>query len=97
VGVAIAFGALPIAMLHDWLLAGDPFYWLAVPARYTALFNPGLAPIDPIAYAGVLGGRLAPEWPLVALAALGVYALVRLREWLALAGIAALALGVAAL
>jgi hypothetical protein len=97
VGVAIAFGALPIAMLHDWLLSGDPFYWLAVPARYTAIFNPGLAPIDPIAYAGVLGGRLAAQWPLVALGALGVYALVRLREWLALAGIAALGLGVAAL
>ena len=39
-------------MLHDWLLTGDPFYWLAVPARYTAIFNPGLAPIDPLAYAG---------------------------------------------
>ena len=63
-GVLIALAAVPIVLLHDGLLSGDPFYWLNVPARYTAIFNAGLAPIDPMTYAGTIVSRLAPEWPL---------------------------------
>src|SRR5439155_4975857 len=62
-GVIVAFLAFPIAMLHDWLLSGDALYFLGVPGRYTEIFNPGLTSTDPIAFAGVLLARLAPEWP----------------------------------
>ena len=97
IGVAVALTALPLAMLHDWLLTGDPLYWLSVPGRYTAIFNPGLQVIEPFAYAGTLIGRLAPRWPLILLGVVGVAVLVRTRQWLPLAGIAAIPLGVVAL
>ena len=77
---------VPIALLHDWLLSGDPFYWLSVPSRYTAIFNPGLGPIDPRTYAGVLAARFTPDWPLVAIGILGLIALARGRQLAPLAG-----------
>jgi hypothetical protein len=97
VGAAIAVLALPLALLHDWLLAGDPLYWLSVPERYTAIYNAGLTSIGPLEYAGTFVGRFAPEWPLLVLAAVGLIALAVARAWLPLAGIAAIGLGVTAL
>ena len=97
VGAFLAVDALVLALLHDWLLTGDPLYWLSVPSRYTEIFNPGLASVGPIAFAGTLAGRLAPEWLLIALAAVGIVALARARAWLPLAGIAAVGLGEIAL
>jgi len=97
VGAFLAVFAIVLALVHDWLLTGDPLYWLSVPSRYTALFNPGLESIGPLAFAGTLFGRLAPEWPLIVLAAVGVAALIRARAWLPLAGIAAVGLGEIAL
>jgi hypothetical protein len=41
--------AIPLACLHDFLLTGRPFYWLAVPAGYTATAYPGLEPESPLA------------------------------------------------
>jgi hypothetical protein len=96
-GVVIAFLALPVAMLHDLLLSGDPLYWLSVPSRYTAIFNPGLSSIGPVDYAGTYLDQIAPLWPLLLLAAVGLVAMARARELLALAGLLALGLGVTAL
>jgi hypothetical protein len=93
----LAVGWLPIALLHDWLLTGNPLYWLSVPAGYTAIYNADLAPIDAVTYAGTFLGRLAPEWPLIVLAALGVAALARGRQWLSLTSFGAIALGVTGL
>ena len=96
-GALLAIASVPIVLLHDWLLSGDPLYWLSVPSRYTAIYNAGLGPIDPLTYAGTFIGRVAPEWPLILLAAIGVFALVGSRQWLPLVGIGAIALGVAGL
>jgi hypothetical protein len=68
----LAVLALPIACLHDWLLTGQPLYWLAVPAGYTALVFPGLASASPL---GTLHKEVAhylPALPLVFLAAGGL-------------------------
>ena len=97
VGAVLAIAAVPIAMLHDWLLSGDPFYFLSVASRYTAIFNPGLQAIGPLAYAGTLLGHIAPEWPLLLLAAIGFVALVRTRQWLPLAGVVAIGAGIVVL
>ncbi len=83
--------ALPIAGLHDQLLTGDPFFWLGVPARYTALYLPGAEALAPLDYGRILVGRYLPDWPLVALAGLGLAVLARSRRRSALTGLAGLA------
>lgn len=97
VGAALALGWLPVALLHDWLLTGNPLYWLSVPGSYTLVYNPGLASVDPIAYAGIFVARIGPQWPLLVLAALGAAVLAASRQWLPLAAVAALAGGVVTL
>lgn len=89
--------ALPIACLHDTLLTGDPFFWLGVPARYTALYVPGLRPMGLGDFARLLVDRYAAAWPIVALAAVGGAVLVLRRSWVAVVGYAGLGGGVVAM
>ncbi|HEX9043455.1 MAG TPA: hypothetical protein VF802_00385 [Candidatus Limnocylindrales bacterium] len=91
--VGLGLLAIPVACLHDWLLTGDPLYWTAVPARYTAIYAPGLAPTPLVAYLGTLAGRLAGQWPLVALAGVGALALAARRAYVPLVGLGSLAVG----
>ncbi len=44
----LGWAAIPLACLHDVLLAGQPLYWLGVPAGYTALTYPDLAAQPPL-------------------------------------------------
>jgi len=83
--------ALPIVGLHDQLLTGDPFFWLGVPARYTALYVPGAEALGPLDYGRILAGRYLPEWPLVGLAVLGLAVLAWSRRRVPLTGLAGLA------
>jgi len=83
--------ALPIAALHDQLLTGDPFFWLGVPARYTALYVPGAVSLGPLDYGRLLAGRYVAEWPLVALAGVGLAVLARSRGRVPLTSLAGLA------
>ncbi|HVA87013.1 MAG TPA: hypothetical protein VNF73_11960, partial [Candidatus Saccharimonadales bacterium] len=94
VGVLLALAALPVAMLHDWLLTGDPLWFLSVPADYTAIYDAGLRPIDPVRFAGTFAAHEAGLLPLVVVAIVGLAALTRARERLMAAGIGALAVGV---
>ena len=65
--------AFPAAMAHDVLLTGDPFYFLTIPARYTAVYNPDLQPTPALTYAATLVGDYVPSrWLLVGLALIGV-------------------------
>ncbi len=86
--------AVPIACLHDQLLTGDPFFWLGVPARYTALYVPGAEALTPLEYGRILVARYLPGWPLVILVALGLGAAARSRRWIPLIGLAGFGAGV---
>jgi len=93
-GVAIALAAIPVMLLHDWLLTGNPLWFLSVPAGYTAIYNPGLAAVGPLEFTGVFLGREASTISavgLIVLAALGVWGLVRGRETIVASAIATLA------
>ena len=86
--------ALPIVSIHDWLLTGQPLYWLQVARDYTVLVYPGLARVGP-------GGSLHNLWLLywpdaltVVLAFVGLSALVSGRRWAPAIALAGLAFGV---
>jgi hypothetical protein len=95
--ILIGWLALPILLLHDLLLTGNPLYWLSMPSAYTALVYPSLDPIPLGTYIANLAGRYGGDAILVILAGAGVYFLVRARRWSILIGLAALTTGVLAL
>ncbi len=76
--------AVPLACLHDFLLTGRPFYWLNVPAGYTALAYPGLAPASPLATLHREMYHYVPLGALAFLAVVGV-AWLALTRWRAVA------------
>jgi hypothetical protein len=85
--------ALPVMLLHDWLLTGDPFFW----AEIAQLNSVGAANIlGPLQIAKSIAVHLAGMAPLLPLAALGAYMLVRQRRWPLALGLLALGPGVAA-
>jgi len=88
--------AIPLTCLHDWLLTGQPLYWLGVPAGYTALVAPGLASESPRAFLGKLVGRYESAAGLTALAVVGWVWLVVKRRYVVAFALAALAGGVVA-
>ena len=69
--VVIAFLALPVAMLHDWLLSRRPVLLARGARALHGDLQPGPAPIDPLTMPGRSSASSAPEWPLVLLAAVG--------------------------
>ncbi len=86
------FASVPIQMVHDWLLAGNPLYSLAVPD----LGSQGLAPEGPIYVLIFLARNLQSMAPLVALAAIGGVRLIQQRRWAVLAGLIAIGPGICA-
>ena len=93
----LAWLALPIASLHDLLLAGDPFYWVSVPAGYTAVVAPDLRPLGVRELLGDVAARYVGIPGLVGLAVLGVIRLAVDRRWPALVAVGCLTAGVVAL
>ncbi len=59
VGVLVALAAIPLILAHDWLLTGNPLWFMSVPAGYTAIYNPDLTAVGPVAYAGTFIGHEA--------------------------------------
>lgn len=93
--VAWAAWSLPVMLIHDSLLTGDPLYWTKVSAVYgQALAGIGALP-SPSDAAALVVTALAAAPILVVLAAAGVILLVRARAWAVLVGLAALGPGVA--
>lgn len=80
-----AWLAVPIQLMHDYLLTGNPLYWLTVPGAYTALVEPNLRPIGPLGFGHML---------LLLLAAVGAWHLMATRRWSVLVGLAGLIGGV---
>jgi len=92
--VAVGLASLPIMLVHDWLLTGDPFFWLSVSSRFS-LGAPDSV-LSPIELLRLATTRYYGMWLLVLLAALGSVVLVRRRRWVPLAGIVGLGPGVGA-
>ncbi len=86
------FASVPIQMAHDWLLAGNPLYSLAVPD----LGSQGLAPVGLIGVLRFLAHELDSMAPLVALAAVGGARLIQQRRWAVLGGLVAIGPGICA-
>jgi hypothetical protein len=85
-GILLGWLAVPLALVHDLLLTGDPLSWLRVPAGYTALTTPGLGRTPPLEFAADLVVRYVGQPVLVALAVIGIV-------WLVQRGLVALAAG----
>jgi hypothetical protein len=86
----IGWIALPVQLLHDLLLTGNPLYWLSVPTAYTALVTPNLRGVPPSVYVPEVLDRYAGMPLLTALALVGLGYLVLSRRWAIFVGLAAL-------
>ena len=93
--VAFGLASLPIMFLHDWLLTGDPFFWLSVSTHYS-LATPDSV-LTPAELARLAIVRYRGMWLLVGLAVVGSFALIRGRRWVPLLGVVGLGPGVGAL
>jgi hypothetical protein len=92
--LALALGALPVAMLHDWRLTGDPLFWLSVSGRYSALTH--LRVLTPQELLLVLAHRYTNEAGLAVLAVIGWVRLLERRQWAIAVGLLGLGPGIAA-
>jgi hypothetical protein len=86
--------ALPIMLVHDQLLAGDPLYWTKVAAVYGAAVS-GTLP-SALDVTATMAGHFWAMGGVVLLAGLGIGSLWRQRRYEMVAGLVALGPGVAA-
>ncbi len=91
----IALGAVPVMMLHDALLTGDPLFWTTVAGRYSAAHAALVRPPSE-----VVGFLIHRYWGSKAFGALSLLALLglahlgRRRSWSVLLGLLAFGPGV---
>lgn len=93
----IGLAALPVMLLHDWLLTGNAFFWLDVSAIVSKAVPAAVE--SPARLAQTLGNHFAGNWArllMLALAAVGTYDLFRRRQIAVLLGLAACGPGVIA-
>jgi hypothetical protein len=83
--ILLAWLALPVMLLHDLLLTGNPFYWLSVPTAYREL-TPGVG----------AGAHFQVALSLALLALIGAASLAMQRRWAMLIGLGGLVVGVLA-
>jgi len=89
-----AFLALPVMLLHDWLLIGDPLYFAAVSARFSAAVPDVIAGQTPSYMAGWVTRFILGFGAVTALAILGLVLLIRQRQNRLVLGLLALGPGV---
>ena len=95
--VAVPFAALPVMLLHDWLLTGDAFFWVKVSRAYSdAIRDRGATVLGPIERVAWFARRYIQLWPATVLALVGFVGLIRARRWGLLAGLIAVGPGIAA-
>jgi hypothetical protein len=91
--VLLGFLAVPVMLVHDLLLTGDPLFWAKI-AELNSIGASGIrGPLQIIIW---LAAHLAGEAPLLPLAALGAFVLIRRRRWALVAGLLAFGPGIAA-
>jgi len=92
--LAVAALALPIMLVHDWLLTGDPMYWVTVPEAFSR-GNPD-AVLSPLELAGAMTARYLGMPVLAGLGVVGLAVLARRRAWTSFLGLLGMSLGIAA-
>lgn len=88
--------ALPIMLIHDWLLTGDPMFWASVSARYSESARERGAVLPPVAVAASLGALVVGQAALALLAGIGAVVAIARRQWVGVAGVIGVGFGVAA-
>lgn len=88
----LGFLALPIMLLHDWRLTGDPFFWTEVSARFSAAAASSVQTPPELLLA--IGRHFRTEAVLVLIAAVGVIGVLRARAWVVGLGLLGLGPGV---
>ena len=90
----VGFLALPVMILHDWLLTSNGFFWLDVSA-IASRADPSSVE-TPLQVARDLARHYAEAWPLALPAVVAVIDLVRRRRYVVLLGLVACGPGVLA-
>jgi hypothetical protein len=85
--------AIPVALVHDWLLTGNPLFWTTVSQLYSEKTSKVI--LTPIALTETLGRRYLAEPALAILALIGWLRLAARGRWPAAIGLAALGAGIA--
>ncbi|MEA2630866.1 MAG: hypothetical protein QOE66_1085 [Chloroflexota bacterium] len=86
--------ALPVMFLHDWLLTGDPTFWLQVSARFSKGAAAAVAAQGPLTIARWLVVRFVDMGAFAVLAAVGLALLISARRWVAALGLLAATAGI---
>jgi hypothetical protein len=76
--VLLGWLAIPLMCVHDWLLAGEPTYWLEVARRYAE----SIEVRDAGWVTELVIGRITTSWPIAVLALVGLADLLLRRRWL---------------
>jgi hypothetical protein len=92
--VALGLLAIPIMLVHDWLLIRNPFYWASVSANYSDTYATSV--LSPAALANWLVLHYLDLSVLVALACLGILVLVQRRSMAVAIGLLLLGPGIGA-
>jgi hypothetical protein len=92
--VFLSFASIPILMVHDQLLVGQPLYWL-VTSQINSLHARNLRTL--VGMVLWMGHHVIRLWPLLPLAALGMVRLAIRRQWSTLVGIVGILGGTASL
>jgi hypothetical protein len=89
----LGFAALPVMLVHDWLLTGDPLFWASVATRYSEGSSAANL-LHPAQLARLLAHRYLALIGFVVLAGIGGLSLLERRGWAMAAGLAALGPGI---
>ena len=94
--ILLGLTALPVMLVHDWLLTGDPMFWASVAIRYSE--GIGASSLDAPLRAGLrfLAHRYLGLIGFVMLASIGGVSLLQRRRWAIAVGLAALGPGIVA-
>jgi len=87
--------ALPVMLVHDWLLTGDPFFWASVATRYSEGAG-ATSLMHPAALARFLVHRYLDLAGFAIFAVIGGVSLLQRRRWITAVGLAALGPGIVA-
>ena len=94
--IVLPFAALPIMLLHDWLLTGDGFFWLKVSRAYSDAVRDRGVVVGPVEKVAWFARRYLLLWPALVFGLAGAISLLRSRQWGILAGLVAVGPGIAA-